>query len=105
MLGVEGATLYRLRDSIVPTVRAFVPSLMGWPETPSLISLAISSSPMDVNRGRKEINVKTRLLMLYVQATAGGFSVSPVSWFIWKKDKKFLSFENGFFYILTALCK
>lgn len=29
-----GATLYKLRENIVPTIRAFVSSLIVWPETP-----------------------------------------------------------------------
>lgn len=104
--GAGEATLYRLRDNIVPTVRAFVSSLMGRPKTPSPISLAISSSSsMNVYRERNEIDVKIRLLVLYLQATAGNFTINPVWWLIWKKDKRFLSFESVFFYSLTALCK
>lgn len=65
-----GGEFYRLRNNIVPTVGAFVSSLMGWPEThtpcPRSRSLAISSSLVDSIRGRKEINVKIRLLMLYL---------------------------------------
>lgn len=41
----RGCALQTQGTSIVPTVRAFLSSLLGWPESPAPISLATSSSP------------------------------------------------------------
>lgn len=101
-----GATLYQLSDPIVPTIRAFVTSLMAWPETPSSHFFGCTCLPggCGQRKKRKQINLKIRLRILYLQAKAGTFTtIHPVEWLIWTKIRLFFIWKCILLYSYSTL--
>lgn len=74
-----GATVILTKGKHCSHTQSFCFQLRAWPETPNFhpLSLAAPSSPGDVERERREINLEIRLRIPYLQATAGNFTINP----------------------------
>lgn len=75
-----GATIILTRGKHCSHTQSFCFQPRAWPETPNFhpLSSAAPSSPVDVERERREINLEIRLRIPYLQAAAGNFTINPV---------------------------